>query len=180
METNYQEPKIRLATAADLGDLLHLARTSFLQAFTAGNKPENVQAYLNEAFTLDQFEIELTNSASTFFVAEHDGDLIGYTKVNQVPAQTDVHDPESLEISRLYVLEDFLGLGLGKRLLETAIDFAKQNQKKYLWLGVWEKNARAIRFYEKNGLRIFGSHPFPFGDEIQTDFLMRIDFQQIA
>jgi diamine N-acetyltransferase len=104
METNYQEPKIRLATAADLGDLLHLARTSFLQAFTADNKPENVQAYLNEAFTFDQFEIELANSASTFFVAEHDGDLIGYTKVNQVPGQTDVQDPESLEISRLYVL----------------------------------------------------------------------------
>lgn len=175
METYFQKPKIRLATAADLGDLLHLARTSFLQAFTAGNRPENVQAYLNKAFTRNQFEIELANSASTFFVAELDGDLIGYTKVNQVPAQTDVHDPESLEIARLYVLEEHLGNGLGKWLLDTAIDFAKQNQKKYLWLGVWERNARAIRFYEKNGLRIFGSHPFPFGNEIQTDFLMRMD-----
>ena len=92
-----------------------------------------------------------------------------------MPAQTDVHDPDSLEIARLYVLEEYLGSGLGKKLLDTAVDFAKQHQKKYLWLGVWEHNARAIRFYEKNGLRIFGSHPFPFGDEIQTDYLMRLD-----
>ncbi len=166
---------IRKAIPSDLADLLHMARTAFLQAFTARNKPENVKAYLDEAFTLAQFEKELAHPASTFFVAELEGEIIGYTKVNQVPAQTDVHDSDSLEIARLYVLEEYLGSGLGKKLLDTAIDFAKQHQKKYLWLGVWEHNARAIRFYEKNGLRIFGSHPFPFGDEIQTDYLMRLD-----
>ena len=166
---------IRIAKPEDVGDLLHMARTSFLQAFTTGNKPENVNTYLKEAFTLEQFEKEMATSASTFIVAEMEGAIIGYVKVNQVPAQTDVHDPDSLEVARLYVLEEHLGGGLGKRLLDTALDFAKQNHKKYLWLGVWEHNARAIRFYKKNGLRIFGSHPFPFGDEIQTDFLMRID-----
>lgn len=176
VESTPLDIKIRQAQPQDLGDLLHMARTAFLQAFTAGNKPENVTAYLNEAFTMDQFEKEMENPASRFMVAELAGEIIGYVKVNEVPAQTDLHDPDSLEISRLYVLEDFLGLGVGKILLDHAIDFAKQNQKKYLWLGVWEKNARAIRFYEKNGLRIFGSHPFPFGDEIQTDYLMRIDF----
>ncbi|MBN7811599.1 GNAT family N-acetyltransferase [Algoriphagus sp. H41] len=167
---------IRKAQTQDLGDLVHMARTAFLQAFTAGNKPENVSAYLEEAFTPSQLETELSNPASTFFVAEDGDEIVGYLKVNQTPAQTDIHDPESLEISRLYVLEEHLGSGLGKKLLDTAIDFGKQNGKKYLWLGVWEHNARAIRFYEKNGLRIFGSHPFPFGDEIQTDHLMRIDF----
>jgi diamine N-acetyltransferase len=175
MENPSTEPIIRKAIDTDLGDLLHMARTAFLQAFTAGNKPENVAAYLAEAFTLEQFEKELANPASTFFVADLEGEIIAYTKVNLVPAQTDVHDPDSVEIARLYVLEDHLGSGLGKKLLDTAIDFAKQNQKKYLWLGVWEMNARAIRFYEKNGLRIFGSHPFPFGDELQKDWLMRLD-----
>lgn len=168
---------IRKASPKDLGKLLQMAKTAFLQAFTVGNKPENVAAYLSEAFTLSKFEKELLNPASTFFVAELEGKLIAYTKVNLVPAQTDVHDPDSLEIARLYVLEEYLGSGVGKKLLETATDFAKQNQKKYLWLGVWEHNPRAIRFYEKNGFKIFGSHPFPFGDEVQNDFLMRLDFQ---
>jgi diamine N-acetyltransferase len=167
---------LRTADHQDLKDLLHMARTAFLQAFTAGNKPENVNAYLDEAFTLKQFDIEMQEPASSFFVAEVDGEILGYTKVNRTPVQTDIQDPESLEIARLYVLEEHLGSGLGKLLLDKAIDFAKQNQKKYLWLGVWEHNTRAIRFYEKNGLRIFGNHPFPFGDEIQNDLLMRIDF----
>lgn len=175
MEDQSPKPTLRPATSDDLGDLLHVARTAFLQAFTAGNKPENVRAYLDEAFTLSQFGGELANPASTFILAEVEGELVGYTKVNLVPAQTDVHDPESLEIARLYVLEEYLGLGVGKILLEAAIDFAKRNRKKYIWLGVWENNARAIRFYEKNGFRKFGSHPFPFGDEIQNDWLMRLD-----
>lgn len=78
-----------------------------------------------------------------------------------------------MEISRLYVLEEFLGIGLGKDLLDYAFDFARKQGLEYVWLGVWEKNARAIRFYEKNGLVKFGTHPFPFGDEIQTDWLMK-------
>lgn len=176
MHPNSTQPIIRKAQVSDLERLLHQARTAFVQAFTKGNKPENVTSYMEAAFTVEQLAKELAHPASTFFVAELEGEIIAYTKVNLVPAQTDVHDPDSLEIARLYVLEDHLGSGLGKKLFDTAIDFAKQHRKKYLWLGVWEDNARAIRFYEKNGLRIFGSHPFPFGDEIQTDYLMRIDF----
>ncbi len=168
--------QIRKAIPSDAADLLHMARTAFLQTFAAGNKPENVSAYLAEAFTLEQLSKEMENSDSVFFVAEKEEEIIAFSKVNFASAQTDIHDDESLEIARLYVLEEHLGSGLGKRLLEIALDFAKQNGKKYLWLGVWEHNARAIRFYEKNGLRKFGSHPFPFGDEVQTDYLMRIDF----
>ena len=158
---------------SDLPELLDTAQKAFVQAFTANNKPENVKAYLNEAFTLDQFRKEYQTQGSTFFKLVSGTQLIGYTKVNLTPAQTDVHDPESLEIARLYLLDEYIGLGLGKMLLKQAIDFAKQNQKKYIWLGVWEHNPRAISFYERNGFEKFSSHPFPFGDEIQTDWLMR-------
>ncbi|WP_297337006.1 GNAT family N-acetyltransferase [Algoriphagus sp.] len=160
----------------DLPDVLSLARTAFIQAFTSGNKPENVQHYLNEAFTLTQLKKEFEIPSSHFFLAKGEDQLLGYLKVNETPSQTDIQDPESLEIARLYVLEDYLGRGVGPALLNFAMELARQKAKNYLWLGVWEKNARAIRFYEKNGLRIFGSHPFPFGDEVQTDYLMRIDF----
>lgn len=166
-------PLIRQAKCSDLTALVEMARKSFLQAFTSGNKIENVLSYLEEAFTLEQFTEEYDHAASTFFVAEIEGEIVGYTKVNMIPAQTDVHDPESLEIARLYVLEEYLGHGLGLGLLNYAFAFAKQEKKKFLWLGVWEKNARAIRFYQKHGLQKFGEHPFPFGDEIQTDWLMR-------
>jgi len=158
---------------SDMPELLAVAQKAFIQAFTANNKPENVKAYLDEAFTQDQIRKEYQTQGSFFFKLVSGTQIIGYTKVNLTPAQTDVHDPESLEISRLYLLDEFIGLGLGKMLLEQAIDFAKEKQKKYIWLGVWEHNPRAISFYERNGFEKFDSHPFPFGDEIQTDWLMR-------
>ena len=172
---NTPVPELRKANLPDLPELLALARTSFLQAFTAGNKPENVQAYLAEAFTVERLTHEMQEPASTFIVASLEGKLVGYTKLNLAEAQADVQDPASVEVARLYTLEEVWGTGLGQLLLDAAIAFAKQEGKTWLWLGVWEHNARAIRFYEKNGLRIFGSHPFPFGDEIQNDWLMRME-----
>jgi GNAT superfamily N-acetyltransferase len=163
------------ADFADLASLLDLAQTSFVQAFTEGNKPENVQAYLSQAFTSVQLEIEWRNPASTFLLASLEGRLVGYTKVNLAAAQTDVQDPDSLEVARLYTLEEVWGKGVGQFLLDAALDFAKEKGKTFVWLGVWEHNARAIRFYEKNGFKSFGSHPFPFGDEIQNDWLMRVE-----
>ncbi len=172
---NTSVPELRKATHSDLPELLALARTSFLQAFTAGNKPENVQAYLAEAFTEDKLTKEMQEPASTFILANLGGKLVGYTKLNLAAAQADVQDPRSVEVARLYTLEEVWGKGMGQLLLEAGINFARQEGKTWLWLGVWEHNARAIRFYEKNGLRIFGSHPFPFGDEIQNDWLMRVE-----
>jgi GNAT superfamily N-acetyltransferase len=164
-----------VAEFADLATLLDLAQTSFVQAFTEGNKPENVQAYLSEAFTPVQLEKELRNPASTFLLASLEGKLVGYTKLNLAAAQTDVQDPESLEVARLYTVEEVWGKGVGQFLLNAALDFAKEKGKTFVWLGVWEHNARAISFYEKNRFKAFGSHPFPFGDEIQTDWLMRVE-----
>ena len=172
---NTSVPELRKANLSDLPELLALARTSFVQAFTAGNKPENVQAYLAEAFTEDKLTKEIQETVSTFIVASLAGKLVGYTKLNLSAAQADVQDPASVEVARLYTLEEVWGTGLGQVLLDAAIAFGRQEGKTWLWLGVWEHNARAIRFYEKNGLCIFGSHPFPFGDEIQTDWLMRVD-----
>lgn len=172
---NTSVPELRKANLSDLPELLALARTSFVQAFTAGNKPENVQAYLAEAFTEDKLTKEIQETASTFIVASLAGKLVGYTKLNLSAAQAEVQDPASVEVARLYTLEEVWGTGLGQLLLDAAIAFGRQEGKTWLWLGVWEHNARAIRFYEKNGLCIFGSHPFPFGDEIQTDWLMRVD-----
>ena len=166
---------LRMAEFADLASLLDLAQTSFVQAFTEGNKPENVQAYLSQAFTSVQLEKEWRNPASTFLLASLEGRLVGYTKVNLAAAQTDVQDPDSLEVARLYTLEEVWGKGVGQFLLDAALAFAKEKGKTFVWLGVWEHNARAIRFYEKNGFKAFGSHPFPFGDEIQNDWLMRVE-----
>ena len=161
------------ADFADLASLLDLAQTSFVQAFTEGNKPENVQAYLSQAFTSVQLEKEWRNPASTFLLASLEGRLVGYTKVNLAAAQTDVQDPESLEVARLYTLEEVWGKGVGQFLLDVALAFAKEKGKTFVWLGVWEHNVAAISFYELGGFEPFGSHVFQLGSDAQTDILMR-------
>ena len=78
-----------------------------------------------------------------------------------------------MEIERIYVLQAFHGTGLGQRLYDKAIEIALQYQLDYVWLGVWEENKRAIRFYEKNGFVTFSRHIFRVGEEEQTDLMMK-------
>ena len=78
-----------------------------------------------------------------------------------------------MEIERIYVSSSYYGEGVGQLLFEKALQIARDNAKNCIWLGVWEHNPRAIRFYEKNGFTPFDQHIFKLGDEEQTDILMK-------
>lgn len=99
--------------------------------------------------------------------------MAGYLRLNESPAQTDINDIQSLEIERIYVAKEFQSKGLGNVLMNQAIDIANMRKKSYVWLGVWEKNDKAILFYKKNGFYEVGTHSFFMGEEEQTDFVMR-------
>ena len=47
-----------------------------------------------------------------------------------------------------------------------------ENERCSLWLGVWEDNARAIRFYEKMGFKAVGEHKFMVGKNVRRDLVM--------
>ncbi len=79
----------------------------------------------------------------------------------------------ALEIERIYVLQEFHGQRVGQVLYEKAIELAQERGLDYIWLGVWEKNARALRFYEKNGFEPFDRHIFKLGDDEQTDIMVK-------
>ena len=78
-----------------------------------------------------------------------------------------------MEIERIYVLKKYHGQKVGQKLFDTAMSTAKREKKKYVWLGVWENNQRAIRFYQKNGFVEFGTHTFILGTDKQTDLMMK-------
>ncbi len=157
----------------DLPVLRKVAIETFKETFAADNTLENTAAYIGEAFSPEQLERELDNPASTVYLALEEGEVVGFIKLNNAPAQTDVNDKTSLEIERIYVLKKFHGTGCGRLLLDKAITCAVEAGKKYVWLGVWEQNHRAIRFYEKNGFTRFGEHIFQLGDDAQRDYLLR-------
>ena len=166
---------IKKCTLQDLESLRKISIETFYQTFADSNTAENMQAYLQSAYNEEKLYRELSNPNSSFFFVCVDERVAGYLKLNEFAAQTDINDSDSLELERIYILKEFQGAGLGKDLLDYTISIAIEHGKKYIWLGVWEHNERAKRFYEKNGFYRIGAHSFVVGDDVQTDFVMRKD-----
>jgi ribosomal protein S18 acetylase RimI-like enzyme len=131
-----------------------------------------MNAYLEKAFNLQQVKKELSNISSEFFFVYFKDEIAGYLKVNTNDAQSEDMGDESLEIERIYIKNKFQKHGLGKYLLNKAMEIALESNKKKIWLGVWEKNENAIAFYIKMGFVQTGAHHFYMGDEEQMDFIM--------
>ncbi|MCC7454007.1 MAG: GNAT family N-acetyltransferase [Crocinitomix sp.] len=165
---------IRKITIADLVELQTISKQTFFETFADHNAADDMQKYLDNNLSVDQLKVELSDENSEFYFASSDNKVIGYLKINFGPAQTEIKDKSALEIERIYVLKDFHGKKVGQILFNKVIDIAKQTKAGYIWLGVWEKNLRAINFYKKNGFLEFDKHIFRLGDDEQTDIMMRL------
>ncbi|MGO1787256.1 MAG: GNAT family N-acetyltransferase [Sphingobacterium sp.] len=165
---------IQKVTLNDIEQLQEIGKETFLETFSTSNTQENMEKYLAEGFSLKKLSDELTNENSEFYFASSENSVIGYLKINFGASQTERQDEKNLEIERIYVLKEFYGKKVGQMLYEKAIEVAKQKSLAWVWLGVWEENPRAIRFYEKNGFVEFDKHIFTLGDEEQTDLMMRL------
>jgi diamine N-acetyltransferase len=167
--------KLTKISPGDLKELQELGKTTFYESFAAENTAENMQYYLDTNFTDEKLSEEINNPDSAFYFAKLDNKPIGYLKINAGRAQTELPgNNSSLEIERIYVLREFQGKKVGQILFDKAVEIAKEKNAEYIWLGVWEKNLKAIRFYEKNGFVSFGTHLFKLGDDEQTDIMMKL------
>lgn len=164
--------KIKRCSLEDLRKLQEISYETFNETFKHQNSPENLNAYLERAFNVKQLERELSHISSQFFFVYVNHEVAGYLKVNTHDAQSEKMGDESLEIERIYIKNQFQKLGLGKYLLNKAMEIAKERNKKKIWLGVWEKNENAISFYKKMGFIQTGAHSFYMGEEEQRDFIM--------
>lgn len=153
--------------------LLALRQQTFFDAFAAQNDPAHMQAYAEKAFTIENTIAELSNPESEIYFALVDNEVAGHIKLNFNDAQTEPQGSEALELERIYVLEKFQGQKIGKYLMDYAINKAIETNKKYIWLGVWEHNQKALAFYHSKGFVVFGSHPFKLGTDNQNDLLMK-------
>ncbi len=170
---------IKKATPKDIDLLQKISRETFFETYSKLNTEENMKKYLEENFALETLTTELDNSNSEFYFALRGADVIGYLKLNFGASQTDLKDNKSVEIERIYVLRAFHGNNVGHMLYEKAIQVAKQIKADYVWLGVWEENAKAIAFYKKHGFVEFDKHIFKLGDDEQTDFMMKLELNTL-
>lgn len=170
---------VRACRIGDLDELLRLGRKTFTETFQAMNTPENMQAYLDSAFDPERIAAELAGEGSRYVFLYRGADLAGYLKLNWPGSQSDQDDPQALEIERIYVQKEFQGQGLGRVLIEKALQVAREAGMPRVWLGVWQENRAAIGFYLRMGFTTFASHDFWLGDERQTDDLMRLELEDI-
>lgn len=166
--------KITRITTNEIDQLQKIGRQTFYETFSTGNTQENMQKYLDERFSIEKLTAELNDKNAIFYFAQLENKIVGYLKINFGDSQTELKDDKSLEIERIYVLKEFQGKKIGQILYDKAIEIAKQKDADYIWLGVWEENPRAIKFYKKNGFIEFDKHIFKLGNDEQTDIMMKL------
>ena len=166
--------RLRPCREADLPRLRQLSLQTFSEAFKADNDPEDFQAYLEKAFDPRQLRAEWSDPDTRFFFLLFKDEVVGYCKLNSGAAQTEMREASGMEIERFYVLGAWQGRGFGQWMLERIRERARAEGKSYLWLGVWEHNSDAIRFYKRFGFVIFDKHPYYIGSDRQMDWMMRL------
>lgn len=163
--------KILPATKGDLVFLVPVARHFFDLAFSPTNPKDIMEAYMNDAFTLEKFKKEFTEPGSVILIAWSDGRIAGYARLRKNSEVDHLFESSKIELQRFYLDPEFHGSGLADQLFAACLRACEHTE--WIWLGVWEFNPRAIRFYEKHGFKKFGEHIFRMGHEDQTDWLMR-------
>lgn len=165
---------IKKATPNDLHQLQKIGIDTFIETYAEVNTAENMKSYMDESFSVENLTTELHDNNATFYFALLDAIVVGYLKLNFGTSQKELQDENAIEIERIYVKKEFHKKKVGQKLYDQAIEIAQQKNVDYIWLGVWEKNPRAIHFYKKNGFVEFGKHIFKLGTDDQSDLKMKL------
>lgn len=166
---------IRTAEPEDARAIAQLSTQTFRDTFATADNTADIEAYLETACTLQQISTELADSNNTFLLAyaRDSQEPIGYAKLRVGKEEPCIQASNPIEIERLYVDKEIIGKGVGKQLMQTCLDIAAKGDRDVIWLGVWEHNQKAIRFYEKWHFVVVGSHPFQLGNDKQNDLIMQ-------
>ena len=164
---------IKQATVYDAGTIADLSRSTFYDTFAPDNTEEDMIIFMNRQFTRDALVAEVGIKSNTFLLAYHEGVLAGYVKLRESKGPPELKGFSTLEIARLYVVKSMLGQGIGQALMQYSIEVASSRQKQVVWLAVWEKNNRAIRFYTQWGFETFSKQVFVLGTDLQNDWIMK-------
>ena len=169
---------IRPAIYQDAELIADLSRETFHDTFASQNSSENMEKFMQNQFAKDKLMEELHERENLFFVAYYGDEIAGYLKLRDGKNPDQLQKVPAIEIVRIYSRTPMIGKGIGRALMQTSIDTAIERNKDVIWLGVWEKNQRAIDFYAKWGFEKFGEHDFILGNDVQTDWLMKKDLRK--
>lgn len=161
--------------------LVRLEQQTFIETFTAVYQPEDLVRFLQERKSHAAIGKELSDPQALYYLLYYEQTAGGFLKLNlnKQPDEGTVLPAPVMELEKIYVLEALQGKQLGKALIRHACTVAQQQGMQTLWLGVWEHNTKAYKFYLREGFEKFGSHPFMVGGQMDTDWLMRKTIRHI-
>jgi ribosomal protein S18 acetylase RimI-like enzyme len=168
---------VRRGTLADAEHLSSFARRLAIETFAAQNNPDDFELYLSLTFSAGIQARQIADPSRTFLLGEvateqSASQLAAYALIRSPSPEPNVHGAKPVEIERFYIDGPWQGTGVADVMMQHAVEHARAVGGETLWLGVWEHNPRAIRFYQRHGFVDVGSHPFLVGTDLQTDRVM--------
>jgi len=165
--------RIRLATSDDASALAEFGARTFYEAFAADNTAEDMTKHLASAWGPDLQRAEIADPLlDTLLAVDENGNFGGFAQLQAERAPADVPTQKPVELKRFYVDKPWQGQGLARDLMAAVEQQARERGARELWLGVFQRNARAKAFYSKCGFRKVGTQVFVVGDDPQTDDVM--------
>jgi len=165
--------RIQVATTADAALIADLSQQTFYETFASQNTKEDMDKFMNEQFSKEALIKEVGEPGNIFLLAYDGDEAVGYVRMREGEKRSEFENKSSIEIARIYAVQSSIGKGVGKALMKQCLITAVANQIEIIWLGVWEENNRAIRFYQQWGFEKFAEHDFILGNDRQTDWLMK-------
>lgn len=164
---------IRQAAKADANLISVLSAVTFYEAYFEQDSANNLANYITETFAPEKMRTEIEDPNSIFFIIFKDEKAVGYAKLRTGEPHESVKNEPAIELQRIYILERVFGAGIGEILLGHSIKIARKKGFKVIWLGVWEENRRAQKFYAKYGFEQVGTLRFPYGKEVGTNLVLQ-------
>ncbi len=166
--------QVRPGTREDAKIVAKLAAETLREAFASHENTTDTEAYITQFFHKLSLQSELADAKNhPFWIAFEGDEAIAYAKLNRKNEKPrNLKGYKAIELQRLYVYEKNKGQGVGRQLLEQALEQARQDKYQAVFVSVWDKNEEALSFYEKMGFERLGWHYFLFGFGRQRDFWM--------
>ena len=166
---------VKEATVNDAEVIGKLSSETFFETYSWYNTPENMKEYTQKHFSVEKTKSDFTEANTHFFLANLKDEVIGYAKLRVFEHPEELNGKRHIEIERIYVQKKHQDKKAGYAIIKKCIDFSREKSYEVIWLGVWEQNLKALKFYERVGFEKFGVHMFQLGNDVQNDYLLKLN-----
>jgi ribosomal protein S18 acetylase RimI-like enzyme len=141
-------------SANDFEIVRNILLSTWLDTYSKIVPPEELKSYLNLNGSDDKLNESFNDKNTNGIIVEADGKPVAWMRTN-------IDQKENkFFINQLYVLEEYQGKGIGKKLIKIAEKEALKNNFDKIWLGVMSENLPSVEWYKRIGFIFVEELPF--------------------